>query len=236
MSQTIVGQLDQCLGKRTLQLHLGPPSPAATLAAPPTADTTTNTANTTTVISDLSCNNKRACTMAARAEAASIHDATTTATTTTTTSNTTPPIATPFTSASAAAPASSSHYHHEHGNWDASSWATDLLPAPFLPPQRPVYEPSEEGRSGKSVDESCRRALDHFPSPAVAFPTPSLEFDFRVAVALKQEPSQVQGRAHKEIIAVSSGSWSGSFGHGKVLVSLQEKEGKEDQSAGRLDC
>lgn len=71
---------------------------------------------------------------------------------------------------------------------------------------------------GRSVDETCRRALDHFPCPNVAFPTPTLEFDFRVAVALKNEPSQVQGRAHKEITAVSSGSWSGSFGHGKVMA------------------
>lgn len=48
---------------------------------------------------------------------------------------------------------------------------------------------------------------------------PSLEFDFRIAVTLNPELSRSETRVHKEIITVASGSWSGSFGNGRVLVS-----------------
>ena len=48
---------------------------------------------------------------------------------------------------------------------------------------------------------------------------PALEFDFRIAVTLNPELSRSETRVHKEIITVASGSWSGSFGNGRVLVS-----------------
>ncbi|KAG6008441.1 hypothetical protein E4U21_004463 [Claviceps maximensis] len=72
--------------------------------------------------------------------------------------------------------------------------------------------------SQTSVEESCRRALPHFPRPAVSFPIPALEFDFRVAVVLNPEPSRVENKIKKEITTVAAGQWSGSFGNGRVLA------------------
>ncbi|KAG6034784.1 hypothetical protein E4U41_006356 [Claviceps citrina] len=72
--------------------------------------------------------------------------------------------------------------------------------------------------SQTSVDESCRRALPHFPRPALSFPLPALEFDFRVAVALNPEPSRVESKVNKEITTVTAGQWSGSFGNGRILA------------------
>jgi hypothetical protein len=74
--------------------------------------------------------------------------------------------------------------------------------------------------SHRSVEEACKRSLDHFPSPSVAFPQPTLEFDFRIAVKLKPEPSQIDGKVKKEITTISAGRWSGSFGTGAVVVSF----------------
>ena len=72
---------------------------------------------------------------------------------------------------------------------------------------------------GKSVEESCKRALEHFPQPSIEFPMPTLDFDFRLAVKLKPEPSRLEGaKAHKEITTISGGKWSGSFGNGNVLA------------------
>lgn len=91
----------------------------------------------------------------------------------------------------------------------------------------------------RSVEESCKRALHHFPSPALHFPTPELEFDFRLAVTLKSEPStpaaiptppssqsSTQGASSsapatgskREITGVQTGTWCGSFGNGKVMA------------------
>lgn len=47
---------------------------------------------------------------------------------------------------------------------------------------------------------------------------PALEFDFRIAVSLSPELSRSENRVHKEIITVTSGKWSGTFGNGRVLV------------------
>ena len=48
---------------------------------------------------------------------------------------------------------------------------------------------------------------------------PSLDFDFRLAVKLKPEPSRLEGaKSQKEITAISTGHWSGSFGNGAVLA------------------
>lgn len=83
---------------------------------------------------------------------------------------------------------------------------------------------SECSDFGKSVEEMCKRSLDHFPHTDLSFPTPLLDFDFRIAVKLRPESSTVQGRtaantpAPKEIIAISSGQWSGSFGNGRVVA------------------
>ncbi|KAG6141380.1 hypothetical protein E4U24_005746 [Claviceps purpurea] len=72
--------------------------------------------------------------------------------------------------------------------------------------------------SQTSVEESCRRALPHFPKPSLSFPMPALEFDFRIAVALNPEPSRVESKIQKEIATVAAGQWSGSFGNGRVLA------------------
>jgi hypothetical protein len=102
---------------------------------------------------------------------------------------------------------------------------------------------SEASRPNRSVEEFHQRSLNHFPSPELLFPQPALEFDFRIAVKLRPEPSRIDPRPdprraasqtsashntgaptgaapqqQREITAVSSGSWSGSFGHGKVLA------------------
>lgn len=70
----------------------------------------------------------------------------------------------------------------------------------------------------QSVEEGYKRSLEHFPNPGLMFPMPSLEFDFRISVKLNPELSRAENRVHKEIITVASGSWSGSFGNGRVLV------------------
>lgn len=49
---------------------------------------------------------------------------------------------------------------------------------------------------------------------------PALEFDFRIAVSLNPELSRSENRVHKEIITVTSGKWSGTFGNGRVLVCI----------------
>lgn len=49
---------------------------------------------------------------------------------------------------------------------------------------------------------------------------PALDFDFRIAVRLNQEPVHVDSGNTKEITTVAAGVWSGSFGHGRVIVSF----------------
>ncbi|QUC18011.1 uncharacterized protein UV8b_02252 [Ustilaginoidea virens] len=77
---------------------------------------------------------------------------------------------------------------------------------------------SSSAFSQTTVEESCRRALSHFPRPAISFPMPAMEFDFRIAVALNPEPSRVENKVKKEITTVAAGQWSGSFGNGRVLA------------------
>ncbi|KAM3551951.1 hypothetical protein ARSEF4850_007626 [Beauveria asiatica] len=72
--------------------------------------------------------------------------------------------------------------------------------------------------TSRSIEEISKRSLDHFPSPDLLFPIPALEFDFRIAVALNPELSRSENRVHKEIITVTSGKWSGTFGNGRVLA------------------
>lgn len=71
---------------------------------------------------------------------------------------------------------------------------------------------------GKTVEEACQRSLNHFPCPGLAFPMPALDFDFRIAVRLNQEPVHVDSGNTKEITTVAAGVWSGSFGHGRVIA------------------
>lgn len=72
--------------------------------------------------------------------------------------------------------------------------------------------------SYSSVEESCKRSLEHFPCPSISFAMPTLEFDFRIAVALNPEPSRIENRVQKEITTIKGGRWSGSFGNGRVMV------------------
>lgn len=70
----------------------------------------------------------------------------------------------------------------------------------------------------RTVEEACQRSLNHFPCPGLAFPMPALDFDFRIAVRLNQEAVHVDSGNTKEITTVAAGVWSGSFGHGRVIV------------------
>lgn len=72
--------------------------------------------------------------------------------------------------------------------------------------------------SYRSVEEACKRSLEHFPCPSVSFAMPTLEFDFRIAVALNPEPSRIENRVQKEITTIKGGRWSGSFGNGRVMA------------------
>ncbi|ATY63845.1 hypothetical protein CCM_04876 [Cordyceps militaris CM01] len=72
--------------------------------------------------------------------------------------------------------------------------------------------------TSRNIEELAKRELDHFPSPDLLFPMPALEFDFRIAVSLNPELSRSENRVHKEIITVTSGKWSGTFGNGRVLA------------------
>jgi hypothetical protein len=47
---------------------------------------------------------------------------------------------------------------------------------------------------------------------------PALDFDFRIAVRLNQDAVHVDSGNTKEITTVAAGVWSGSFGHGRVIV------------------
>jgi hypothetical protein len=70
----------------------------------------------------------------------------------------------------------------------------------------------------RTVEEACQRSLNHFPCPGLAFPMPALDFDFRIAVRLNQDAVHVDSGNTKEITTVAAGVWSGSFGHGRVIV------------------
>ncbi|KAF7552899.1 hypothetical protein G7046_g7266 [Stylonectria norvegica] len=75
-----------------------------------------------------------------------------------------------------------------------------------------------DGTPVVTVEEACKRSLNHFPCPGLAFPMPALEFDFRIAVKLNPETAHVEGGVTKEITTVAAGVWSGSFGHGRVIA------------------
>lgn len=114
-------------------------------------------------------------------------------------------------------------YDDENGkdddNWDARSWNSGILPAlPDGLSSAEIRAAREDEACGQSIEDTYKRTLSHFPNPAIMFPAPTLEFDFRIAVNLKPESTQVHGKCHKEITAVSSGTWSGSFGNGKITV------------------
>jgi hypothetical protein len=104
-------------------------------------------------------------------------------------------------------------------DWDARSWNSGILPAlPSGLTSAEIRAAREDEACGQSIEDTYKRTLSHFPNPAIMFPAPTLEFDFRIAVNLKPESTQVHGKCHKEITAVSSGTWSGSFGNGKITV------------------
>ncbi|KAK5991291.1 hypothetical protein PT974_09571 [Cladobotryum mycophilum] len=130
--------------------------------------------------------------------------------------------------------------HRQHRNGGGPSWANDEWDTTITPSMHQIpttttrhaaygsdtamnCSQQDDGSDtmsdpGKSVEESCKRALDHFPCPSVAFPMPTLEFDFRIAVALNPEPSRIENRVQKEITTIKGGRWSGSFGNGRVMA------------------
>ncbi|ODA83635.1 hypothetical protein RJ55_02150 [Drechmeria coniospora] len=104
-----------------------------------------------------------------------------------------------------------------HARRDDVSDAARNPPPPEPDARRhPSADPSSPACVG--VEEACKRALLHFPTPSISFPVPTLEFDFRIAVALNPEPVRVENRVKKEISTISTGSWSGSFGNGRVIA------------------
>ncbi|PFH59548.1 hypothetical protein XA68_12215 [Ophiocordyceps unilateralis] len=128
-------------------------------------------------------------------------------------------------------------HSRRHDEDDSVDWDTTITPdlRLLVPDCRPSQAPcpavrpakhdlndtNDEGHQSKkprSVEESGKRSLHHFPRPAVTFSMPALEFDFRVAVTLNPEPSRVESRANKEIISVTAGRWSGSFGNGRITA------------------
>ncbi|KAL7948461.1 hypothetical protein V8C42DRAFT_252428 [Trichoderma barbatum] len=114
--------------------------------------------------------------------------------------------------------------------WDTSITATFGFPAKLggpsnsaTSPQHQTQQPQQDQGgdatvTGKSVEEACKRSLEHFPCPSVSFAMPTLEFDFRIAVALNPEPSRIENRVQKEITTIKGGRWSGSFGNGRVMA------------------
>ncbi len=68
-----------------------------------------------------------------------------------------------------------------------------------------------------------QEAMSSFPYPHVAIPAPRLESDFRVKVALCEQPAAAAVAAAKGSFkrrdTYEGGTWSGHFGHGTVVVS-----------------
>lgn len=64
---------------------------------------------------------------------------------------------------------------------------------------------------------------------------PALEFDLRVAVALSPHPSHVDVSVDKELVTVSAGQWSGSFGNGPVVVRRPAAVGSSCRADRRPD-
>ncbi|KAH7316654.1 hypothetical protein B0I35DRAFT_260327 [Stachybotrys elegans] len=109
-------------------------------------------------------------------------------------------------------------FTHSHSHTNSLSHSRSHSQSQYNPQSPGSAESSAADVHGKSVEEACKRSLHHFPSPSLNFPMPTLEFDFRIAVKLKPEPSLVEGKANKEITTISAGRWSGSFGTGNVVA------------------
>ncbi|KAJ2983930.1 hypothetical protein NQ176_g352 [Zarea fungicola] len=67
-----------------------------------------------------------------------------------------------------------------------------------------------------SIEELFQRMLSHFPRQDLLVSVPTLEFDFRIAVNPKSELLFAKN-PQREIIPISGGKWSGTFGNGCVL-------------------
>ncbi|GAB0135920.1 hypothetical protein EsDP_00004241 [Epichloe bromicola] len=89
--------------------------------------------------------------------------------------------------------------------------------APTNPAQFMVH-PMGRPQHGEYHDDMSDSGSSNITRPAISFPMPSLEFDFRIVVALNPEPSRVEKKVRKEITTVAAGQWSGSFGNGRVLA------------------
>ncbi|KAH0491780.1 hypothetical protein TgHK011_003188 [Trichoderma gracile] len=152
----------------------------------------------------------------------------------------------PTTTAPTEVAASTCLPHDEHQcrgikrEWCADEWDTGIATSLHFPaqlggpsnsatssqhqtqqPQQQQQQQDQGGdatATGKSVEEACKRSLEHFPCPSVSFAMPTLEFDFRIAVALNPEPSRIENRVQKEITTIKGGRWSGSFGNGRVMA------------------
>ncbi|KID73490.1 Outer membrane protein, beta-barrel, partial [Metarhizium brunneum ARSEF 3297] len=108
-------------------------------------------------------------------------------------------------------------------DWDTNMTTPCLIPESKVgavpqPPQQFMMHPLGQPQQVEYSDDMSDSGSSNISRPAISFPMPALEFDFRIAVALNPEPSRVENKVKKEITTVAAGQWSGSFGNGRVLA------------------
>ncbi|KAK2593943.1 hypothetical protein QQS21_008350 [Conoideocrella luteorostrata] len=111
---------------------------------------------------------------------------------------------------------------------DSVHWDTNMTPSGLManskvdsvhaPASHFMMHPMGGPQHGEYHDDMSDSGSSNISRPAISFPMPALEFDFRIAVALNPEPSRVENKVKKEITTVAAGQWSGSFGNGRVLA------------------
>ncbi|KAJ2982979.1 hypothetical protein NQ176_g1027 [Zarea fungicola] len=103
----------------------------------------------------------------------------------------------------------------------STSSSTQLDSTKHQRKKRKLNDPEQNYMSARSnvslisIEELFKRELNHFPIPSLIFPTPMLEFDFRIEFNLKSELVHARD-AKKTAVIIDSGIWSGTFGHGSV--------------------
>ncbi|KAI1379096.1 hypothetical protein F4677DRAFT_410524 [Hypoxylon crocopeplum] len=103
-----------------------------------------------------------------------------------------------------------------HSGWGAveRGWTGDTQP-----PQPTGSKPSSQRT------KEAREAMAHFPYPQMSIPTPGIEFDFRIRVALNPQSASVSvADGFKKYTTIAEGMWSGRFGHGLVLNGGQDSQ------------
>ncbi|KAF3054879.1 hypothetical protein GL218_07536 [Daldinia childiae] len=84
---------------------------------------------------------------------------------------------------------------------------------------------STDSRPSRELTRKEYEAIERFPYPQRALPTPQLEFDFRMRVILNPQSASVAvNDGFKKWSTFSDGSWSGRFGYGLVVNGGQESQ------------